>query len=462
MGFISPPSRGSEAMRIIILSTILISSPSWATTLISPSANCDLIIHELRASNDLSPRDRISKISELYKNLLIPSLTTSDLEGLLASPLEFRNWSNPTILGQVGEHLNTLRLEILSSLEPADRIKFLTETAPAFIRKEINRRKNSGKRWESERTVLEKSPVKDILKYKPASISELALLPFSTDLYIAKATPGVDVIDLNLGALRSPPFLEQPYRMNRILFSRDGTKLYGGTFSGSIYAWDLPSNHPHPLYLYSDRVTSLALSQNEKVIYSSSGNESLVALDIERKQPLWKNLKHRDYYASKLAVSKDGRILYSVTPNHDLLLWNTRNGKFIQSLKEHKSTPTFLIISKDGRFLYSVTNDRKILVWNLQTNKISQILEGHERAITSAALSSNGLRLYSASHDGTIKSWNPRTGRNLRTIQMPSIAKHLALSENTQILYSLSIDGYLRALDLARFELHSSFDEVKP
>jgi hypothetical protein len=130
---------------------LLICTNAHATTLVAP---CDRIIQELRAGGEVPAHELLAKITEAYKLILAPSLTISDLEGLLASPLKFNGWSNPTQNSEVGEVLKFLRNKRLPQLSEREQIRFVKEIAPAIIQEELTKRNQGTKSWKTEKNNL--------------------------------------------------------------------------------------------------------------------------------------------------------------------------------------------------------------------------------------------------------------------------------------------------------------------
>jgi hypothetical protein len=61
-----------------------------------------------------------------------------------------------------------------------------------------------------------------------------------------------------------------------------------------------------------------------------------------------------------------------------------------------------LALSSDGKRLFSGSNDQTIKVWDLEKGKEALTLHGHAAEVSSLALSSDGKRLFSGSGDQTI------------------------------------------------------------
>jgi WD40 repeat protein len=69
-----------------------------------------------------------------------------------------------------------------------------------------------------------------------------------------------------------------------------------------------------------------------------------------------------------------------------------------------------LALSADGRRLYSGSFDSTTKVWNLETGEETLTLRGHASVVTSLAVSADGKQLFSGGSDG-IKLWDLETGK---------------------------------------------------
>ena len=81
------------------------------------------------------------------------------------------------------------------------------------------------------------------------------------------------------------------------------------------------------------------------------------------------------------------------------------------TLRGHTDSVSSLALSGDGKRLFSGSVDKTIKVWDLEAGKESLTLRGHTAYVTSLALSGDGKRLFSGSEDNTIKVWDLEAGK---------------------------------------------------
>jgi WD40 repeat protein len=109
-----------------------------------------------------------------------------------------------------------------------------------------------------------------------------------------------------------------------------------------------------------------------------------------------------------------------------------------RTLQAHIGSVSCLALSSDGKTLFSGSWDKSICEWNVETGELKQTLQGHTDFVRSLVLSSDGKTLFSASQDTSIRKWNAETGALSQTLQGTSYGNCLALSSDGKTLFSSS------------------------
>jgi WD40 repeat protein/serine/threonine protein kinase len=151
---------------------------------------------------------------------------------------------------------------------------------------------------------------------------------------------------------------------------------------------------------------------------------------------------------SCLALSSDGKRLFSGSHDGTIKVWDLDAGKVTRSFSGHSGGISNLVLSADGKHLFSGSYDKTIKVWDLELGKDTLTLSGHSDGITSIALSADGKHLYSGSHDTTIKFWDLMAGKSTKTLAAPGGASSLAVSADGKRLFWGSYNGTIAAWDL--------------
>jgi WD40 repeat protein len=119
-------------------------------------------------------------------------------------------------------------------------------------------------------------------------------------------------------------------------------------------------------------------------------------------------------------------------------------------MEGHKEDVSNLCLSEDGSRLYSGSFDRTIKVWDIAFNTCIATLQGHTYWVASLCLSFKTNRLISASPDQTIRVWDTTTTNTcIQTVTDPDrdYIYRVALSDNSDTLYSAGDSGYSRSYD---------------
>ena len=130
-----------------------------------------------------------------------------------------------------------------------------------------------------------------------------------------------------------------------------------------------------------------------------------------------------------VAFSQDGKLLASVAGtagvSGEIKLWNTADGKLLNTWNGHSDALYSVAISPDGKTLATGSYDQKIMLWSIEEILAGKLpaaprtLSGHNGAVFSLAFRSDGKVLASASGDRTVKLWDTATGNRLDTLSQP-------------------------------------------
>ncbi|KAK1258157.1 hypothetical protein QJS04_geneDACA021693 [Acorus gramineus] len=176
----------------------------------------------------------------------------------------------------------------------------------------------------------------------------------------------------------------------------------------------LPKNYVHVrrhrrrLWIeHADAVSALVVSGN--LIYSASWDKTL---KIWRTSDLRcvESVAAHDDAINAVAVAGDGTV-YTASADRRVRVWSpdrdSQRHVLIATLEKHKSSVNALALSEDGRILYSGACDRSILVWEREESADHMVvrgaLRGHTRAIL--CLMNVGDLLFSGSADRTVRMW---------------------------------------------------------
>ncbi|MGH1395669.1 MAG: WD40 repeat domain-containing protein, partial [Trichormus sp.] len=224
---------------------------------------------------------------------------------------------------------------------------------------------------------------------------------------------------------------------------------------------------------HSNRVTSLAISPDGKILASGSSDDTIKLWNLatgEQIRTLGVVYPER-YYNSVTAIPISPSVAAIGSSDNTIKLWNLATGEQIRtlpSLREAAPTEryvntrhynsvacqcqfripsvTSIAISPDGKTLASVSEFGTITLWNLATGEQIRTLAGHSGDVDSVAISPDGKILVSGGiWDKTIKLWNLTTGEEIRTLTEHSEGvTSVAISPDGKTLVSGSRDKTIK------------------
>src|ERR1041384_537112 len=96
--------------------------------------------------------------------------------------------------------------------------------------------------------------------------------------------------------------------------------------------------------------------------------------------------------------------------------WDVPTGNVIGALKGHSRGVSKVAFSRDGKMLASGGTDNTIKIWDVATRSELRTLTGHTSNIESMDFTPDGRLLASASEDGSTFLWDTKTGEHLLTL----------------------------------------------
>jgi len=167
-----------------------------------------------------------------------------------------------------------------------------------------------------------------------------------------------------------------------------------------------------------------------------------------------------------VAVSSDGRLILTgngrsdqprsedFMPRKQLLLWQVddeaRSAKPLELADDafgmgHGSMVTTVAISLDGRLLFSGDDGGIGKLWDGATGKLVHTLRGHTRGISAATFLADG-RLLTAGRDGIVLGWNTDTGRESGLILKHGNNEHRDAYDTPVVAIAVSPRGEIATL----------------
>ncbi|MBD1809470.1 DnaJ domain-containing protein [Microcoleus sp. FACHB-SPT15] len=248
-----------------------------------------------------------------------------------------------------------------------------------------------------------------VLKGHKASVNSIAISPDGQTLASGSDDRTVNLWNLKTGK-QIFTFFGQAGEVHAVAISPDGQMLVTGGFDNKITSWQLNTKalfrsffYQNSFYSHSGFISSLAFSQDRKILASASGDKSIRlwgGYTGEIKRTL---NGHLDTVLS-IAITSDGQIA-SGSADKTIRLWSLSGCQQPRVLTGHSGWVTSVVITPDGNTLASGSTDGTINLWNLQTGELLYTLTGHSSGVYSITISPNGRTLASGSTK-ELKLWN--------------------------------------------------------
>ena len=190
--------------------------------------------------------------------------------------------------------------------------------------------------------------------------------------------------------------------IERLEFSRDGSKLVTASGDGKIRIWDVTA---------------------QKLLHEIEGHS-----------------REFNGFASALAFSADGQTLGVGYNDATAELFDVPSGKRLALLRGHKESVCGAMLLPDGKTAVTASYDQAVKLWDVPTQQELESLHGEAYALFSMALSPDGQRLAAGGVEGPVRLWDPAS-RQLVAILKPSLGSEvdaLAFSPDGNALVALT------------------------
>jgi WD40 repeat protein len=231
--------------------------------------------------------------------------------------------------------------------------------------------------------------------------------------------------------------------VNAIVMSRDDRQFITAHSDHTIRIWDRDSGREiQKLTGHQESVECIALSKDGKLLYSGDSNGTIKEWVIADNtcQKTFKSYVNIEC----LSLSENEQVLYAVDVGGIIYEWKIDEANYyIKSLGEYSTHE--MLLNENGKFLYSASNDGRINRWTLDDNTCQLIIETHQESISGLALSADRKFLYSGDRNGIIKQWKLSDGICQKTFQgHQRSVDTISLSRDGKMLYSGSYDGTIK------------------
>lgn len=168
---------------------------------------------------------------------------------------------------------------------------------------------------------------------------------------------------------------------------------------------------------HTNTVWKLAFTKNGRELVTVSDDKSLRIWDVATGEPL--RVLRPPVSAGDIgqlravAVSPVGDLVAmgGYTLDDAIYLVSLATGRLERTLRGHRNVTLSLAFSPDGTLLASANADQSARLWNVKTGQCEHVLEGHTHRVRDVCFAAHGRQVATASYDGTVRVWETATGQ---------------------------------------------------
>ncbi|XP_057532002.1 protein TORMOZ EMBRYO DEFECTIVE isoform X1 [Amaranthus tricolor] len=189
----------------------------------------------------------------------------------------------------------------------------------------------------------------------------------------------------------------------------------------------------------SEPITALALSSDDKFLFSSSHSRQIRVWDLATLKCI-RSWKGHDGPVMAMACDASGGLLATAGADRKVLVWDVDGGFCTHYFKGHKGIVTCIMFHPDPSrlILFSGSDDATVRVWDLNNKKCVATMEKHFSAVVSLAMSEDRSFLLSAGRDKVVNMWDLKSYECKTTIPTYEVLEAICvISSGTAIYKSL-------------------------
>lgn len=146
-----------------------------------------------------------------------------------------------------------------------------------------------------------------------------------------------------------------------------------------------------------DRIT-------ERLVSASDDFTMYLWEPAQGNKPIARMLGHQKQ-VNHVTFSPNGALIASSGWDNHTKIWNSRDGRFINTLRGHVAPVYQCAFSADSRLLVTASKDTTLKVWSMATCKLAADLPGHQDEVYAVDWSPDGQRVGSGGKDKAVRLW---------------------------------------------------------
>ena len=231
---------------------------------------------------------------------------------------------------------------------------------------------------------------------------------YANDKYLFSGGEGGHIKKFLLEDLSQIDTLEgHTSEVNAILITSDEKTMYSTGDDKTVLMWDITIKSPRPTQLYAHNgvVYGLDLSADNRFLASVSGDRSVLIYDLHHRE-IFKSLTDTIFGTTWcVKITQFNTYLAFGDDQANVYLYKFGTWERLKILKGHASRVRCMSATSDERFIITGGIDWKIFVWDIAENRPGLELKGHGEWVKAIIVSEDDKFLYSMSDDCSIKTW---------------------------------------------------------
>jgi TonB family protein len=256
--------------------------------------------------------------------------------------------------------------------------------------------------------------------------------------------------------------------LTSVAVSPDGRQLATGSLNRLVTLWDAGAGaRAATLRAHSSYVYAVAFSPDGQTLASGGGDLRVRLWDAASGRAL-NTLGGHQASIETLAFSPDGRTLASGDHFGVIKLWEFASGRELGTLDQAGRPASRLAFSADGKFLAS-GGDGDAFVWEVATARRLGVFNVKRFSLHGLALSPDGRTAAAAGCtprwllkvECSVRLWDAATGRERRSLGVPSEFEALAFSRDGKLLAGVGPRAAPRLWDPSTGAKVGTLEEVR-
>ena len=183
--------------------------------------------------------------------------------------------------------------------------------------------------------------------------------------------------------------------------------IYSAANDGTVRRWGSGIDDLRVVDLPGELISS-AISPDGKLVAIGFADGKLQVLSMSTFGTKWQNDDEHTTYVKNISFSPDGKQFATASFDNTIKLWQTEDGKLLQTFEGHTAAVHAVTFSPNGKFIASASYDDRIGLFEVGVEE-GKFHEAHEGYVHSVFFGNESKTLLSAGVDGAIRLWNIQT-----------------------------------------------------